>query len=75
MEFARMTSEKPAIHLTRLRSYRLQRIRDELARRDIAFCVLGSDNGGEGVKLEQMILITEVGNEPLSSYPFEGALF
>ena len=35
---------------------------------------IGSDKGGEGVKLEQMILITESGCEPLSTYPFETTL-
>ncbi len=32
---------------------------------------IGSENGEEGVKLEEMVLITESGVERLSSYPFE----
>lgn len=35
---------------------------------------VGSDRGGEGVKLEDMILVTETGFEPLSDYPFENHL-
>lgn len=35
---------------------------------------VGSDRGGPGVKLEQMYLITDVGAEAMSSYPFESAL-
>lgn len=35
---------------------------------------MGSDQGGEGVKLEQMVLVTETGCETLSSYPFETEL-
>lgn len=35
---------------------------------------MGSDRGGEGAKLEQMVLVTETGCEPLSSYPFEAEL-
>lgn len=35
---------------------------------------MGSDQGGEGVKLEQMVLVTETGCETLSSYPFEAEL-
>ncbi len=34
----------------------------------------GSDRGGEGVKLEQMVQITEDGPLPLSSYPFDPRL-
>ena len=34
----------------------------------------GSDRGGEGVKLEQMVLVTDSGCEALSTYPFEEAL-
>ncbi len=34
----------------------------------------GSDRGGEGVKLEEMILVSESGAEPLSSYPFDRRL-
>jgi Xaa-Pro aminopeptidase len=35
---------------------------------------IGEDGGQEGVKLEQQMLITDNGPEPLSSFPFEGAL-
>jgi Xaa-Pro aminopeptidase len=35
---------------------------------------VGDEAGGEGVKLEQQILVTEAGPEILSDYPFEGAL-
>jgi Xaa-Pro aminopeptidase len=34
----------------------------------------GSDRGGEGVKLEEQILITDTGIEKLSTYPFEKQL-
>lgn len=34
----------------------------------------GSDRGGEGVKLEQMVQVTEDGPRPLSSYPFDTRL-
>ena len=34
----------------------------------------GSDQGGEGVKLEQMVLLTTAGAELLSAFPFEDAL-
>ncbi len=32
---------------------------------------VGPKSGGEGVKLEQQILITETGNELLSQYPLD----
>jgi Xaa-Pro aminopeptidase len=35
---------------------------------------IGAENGKEGVKLEEMVLITETSVERLSSYPFEDAL-
>jgi Xaa-Pro aminopeptidase len=35
---------------------------------------VGSERGGEGVKLEQVALVTEAGAEVLSTYPFESAL-
>ncbi|MEO1193958.1 MAG: Xaa-Pro peptidase family protein [Pseudomonadota bacterium] len=35
---------------------------------------VGAEGGEEGVKLEQMLLVTETGVELLSSYPFEEAL-
>ncbi|MGI9408132.1 MAG: M24 family metallopeptidase [Hyphomicrobiaceae bacterium] len=34
----------------------------------------GSERGGPGVKLEEMVRVTERGCEPLSSYPFEACL-
>ncbi|MEO1191480.1 MAG: Xaa-Pro peptidase family protein [Pseudomonadota bacterium] len=34
----------------------------------------GSDQGGEGVKLEDMVLVTEEGCETLSTYPFDERL-
>jgi Xaa-Pro aminopeptidase len=35
---------------------------------------VGSVNGGEGVKLEEQVLITESGVERLTTYPFEPRL-
>jgi len=35
---------------------------------------IGAEDGGEGVKLEQQVLITEAGTELLSRFPFEEAL-
>ena len=35
---------------------------------------LGSDQGGEGVKLEDQVLITNSGVERLTTYPFESRL-
>lgn len=35
---------------------------------------IGSSQGGEGVKLEQMVLVTEGGHELLSRFPFEQEL-
>ncbi len=35
---------------------------------------IGEENGDEGVKLEQQVLITETGTELLSTFPFEDAL-
>lgn len=43
----------------------------------MAVCVesyIGEEGGREGVKLEQQVLITEAGVEPLSTYPFEESL-
>ena len=43
----------------------------------MAVCVesyIGETGGHEGVKLEQQVLITETGVEPLSTFPFEDAL-
>ncbi len=41
------------------------------------FCVesfTGSDKGGEGVKLEQVVLVTDRGTEVISHYPYEESL-
>ncbi len=35
---------------------------------------IGAENGAEGVKLEQQLLITETGTELLSTFPFEDTL-
>lgn len=35
---------------------------------------IGEENGAEGVKLEQQILVTDSGNELLSRFPFEDSL-
>ncbi|WP_226886493.1 M24 family metallopeptidase [Nisaea nitritireducens] len=35
---------------------------------------IGKENGGEGVKLEQQVLVTKTGIELLSQFPFEDAL-
>ncbi|MEM7287640.1 MAG: Xaa-Pro peptidase family protein [Actinomycetota bacterium] len=35
---------------------------------------LGAEDGGEGVKLEEQILVTDTGTELLSQFPFEDAL-
>ncbi len=35
---------------------------------------IGEEGGPEGVKLEQQVLVTETGVEPLSRFPFEAAL-
>ena len=35
---------------------------------------VGAEGGGEGVKLEEQVLITETGGEVLSRYPFDPAL-
>ena len=34
----------------------------------------GAEGGGEGVKLEEQVLITDTGSETLSHYPFDPAL-
>jgi Xaa-Pro aminopeptidase len=35
---------------------------------------IGEDGGAEGVKLEQQLLITDDGNELISTFPFEPTL-
>ena len=50
---------------------------DGVVEAGMTLCVesfVGSVHGGEGVKLEQMALVTETGAEPLSTYPFEDRL-
>ncbi len=50
---------------------------DGVIEADMVLCVesfTGSDQGGEGVKLEQVVRVTETGCEELSSYPFEETL-
>ena len=40
----------------------------------MAMCIeafVGAKSGGEGVKLEQQMLITETGNELLTTYPLD----
>jgi hypothetical protein len=36
---------------------------------------IGEDGGAEGVKLEEQILVTDIGAEVLSRYPFEDDTF
>ena len=50
---------------------------DGVVEEDMVLCIesfVGSEHGGEGVKLEQMALVTRDGAEVLSDYPFEAAL-
>jgi len=35
---------------------------------------IGADTGGEGVKLEEQLLVTDTGNECLSRFPFESSM-
>lgn len=35
---------------------------------------IGANSGGEGVKLEEQLLVTDTGNECLSSFPFESSM-
>ncbi len=35
---------------------------------------IGAEDGLEGVKLEQQVLVTETGNELLSTFPFDDDL-
>ena len=35
---------------------------------------MGAENGSQGVKLEEQILVTETGIEVLSQFPFEANL-
>ncbi len=68
-----MTDEYPKLYYPEDR----QRQYDGIIQPDMVLCVesfSGSSNGGEGVKLEQMVRVTDVGTELLSSYPFESKL-
>ena len=50
---------------------------DGLVEPGMTLCVesyIGDESGGEGVKLEQQVLITETGTELLSAFPFEDSL-
>ena len=50
---------------------------DGVIEESMVLCVesfTGSEHGGEGVKLEQMVLVTAGGTELLSTYPFEVSL-
>ena len=50
---------------------------DGIFEENMTICIesyTGSDRGGEGVKLEEMVLVTASGCEPLSSFPFEEEL-
>lgn len=50
---------------------------DGLIEKDMVLCVesfIGSDRGGEGVKLEQLVQITERGAVPLTTFPFDDRL-
>ncbi|MCP8897116.1 Xaa-Pro peptidase family protein [Shinella daejeonensis] len=50
---------------------------DGLIEENMLLCVesfIGSEHGGKGVKLEQLVRITENGAVPLSSYPFDERL-
>jgi Xaa-Pro aminopeptidase len=50
---------------------------DGVVEAGMTICVesyIGEDGGAEGVKLEQQLLITDDGNELLSTFPFEDAL-
>jgi Xaa-Pro aminopeptidase len=50
---------------------------DGLIEENMTLCVesfIGDEEGGEGVKLEQLVLVTKDGPEPLTRYPFEEKL-
>lgn len=50
---------------------------DGLIEANMTLCVesfIGSESGGEGVKLEQLVLVTPTGARPLTTFPFEEAL-
>jgi Xaa-Pro aminopeptidase len=50
---------------------------DGVLEENMTLCVesfIGDEQGGEGVKLEQLVLVTKDGPEPLTKFPFEDAL-
>ena len=50
---------------------------DGLIEENMTLCVesfIGDEAGGEGVKLEQLVLVTKGGPEPLTTFPFEDKL-
>ena len=50
---------------------------DGLIEENMTLCVesfIGDERGGEGVKLEQLVLVTKNGPEPLTHFPFEDRL-
>jgi len=50
---------------------------DDILQENMVLCVesySGADNGREGVKLEEMVRVTNTGIERLTTYPFEQAL-
>ncbi|MCP4328487.1 MAG: aminopeptidase P family protein [Alphaproteobacteria bacterium] len=50
---------------------------DGVVRPGMTLCLeayVGAENGREGVKLEDQVLVTETGTEPISVYPFEAEL-
>ena len=66
-----LTDEYPAIKYS---SDFEERGNDGVVEAGMTLCVeafIGSKYGGEGVKLEEMILVTETGTEQLTSYPLE----
>ena len=50
---------------------------DGMIEENMTICIesyIGAEGGAEGVKLEQQVLVTAQGCEPLSKFPFEEAL-
>jgi len=50
---------------------------DGLIAENMTLCVesfIGDEHGGEGVKLEQLVLVTKDGPKPLTTFPFEDRL-
>jgi Xaa-Pro aminopeptidase len=51
---------------------------DGLLEENMTLCVesfIGDERGGEGAKLEQLVLVTKDGPEPLTKFPFEDKLY